>query len=232
MTAENTSRFGTAFTESIEAREGVTTGISAYDRAHTIKVAIDPKSTAADLAAAGTCLSSARAHAAECWCAQGRLRPPWIWRGMAGLIPAGVICEIMKDDGTMARVPDLIEFCKEHGLKMLTVAELIRHRLQNERYMRRVGESMLPTAYGDFRMIAYESEIDGGEIAYRAGPWRCQQLARAGVGAGPLALPGGRCFRHDAMRLPRSCRCFVEGDRGGRPRCADLSAQREQGFRG
>jgi 3,4-dihydroxy 2-butanone 4-phosphate synthase / GTP cyclohydrolase II len=82
---------------------------------------------------------------------------------MAGLIPAGVICEIMNDDGTMARVPDLVEFCNQHQLKMLTVAELIRFRLQNERYIFRVAESVLPTRFGDFRMIAYESEVDGGE---------------------------------------------------------------------
>ena len=75
----------------------------------------------------------------------------------------GVICEIMNDDGTMARVPDLVEFCNQHGLKMLTVAELIRYRLQHERYILRVAESLLPTRYGDFRMIAYESEVDGGE---------------------------------------------------------------------
>jgi len=82
---------------------------------------------------------------------------------LAGLIPAGVICEVMKDDGTMARVPDLIEFCNKHGLKMLTVAELIRHRLQHERYIVRVAESPMPTAWGEFRMIAYESEVHGGE---------------------------------------------------------------------
>jgi 3,4-dihydroxy 2-butanone 4-phosphate synthase/GTP cyclohydrolase II len=82
---------------------------------------------------------------------------------LAGLIPAGVICEVMKDDGTMARVPDLMVFCQEHGLKMLTVAELIRYRLQHERYIVRVAESLLPTEWGEFRMIAYESEVHGGE---------------------------------------------------------------------
>jgi 3,4-dihydroxy 2-butanone 4-phosphate synthase / GTP cyclohydrolase II len=82
---------------------------------------------------------------------------------MAGLIPAGVICEIMNDDGTMARVPDLVGFCKTHGLKMVTVADLIRYRLQNERYIHRVAESVMPTVHGDFRVIAYESEVDGGE---------------------------------------------------------------------
>ena len=82
---------------------------------------------------------------------------------LAGLVPAGVICEIMNDDGTMARVPDLTKFCAEHGMKMLTVAELIRYRLQNERYIFRVAESLLPTPYGEFRVIAYESEVNGGE---------------------------------------------------------------------
>jgi 3,4-dihydroxy 2-butanone 4-phosphate synthase/GTP cyclohydrolase II len=143
MTQENSSRFGTAFTETIEAREGVTTGISAFDRAHTIRVAIDERTTAEDLARPGH-VFPLRAR-------------------MAGLIPAGVICEIMKDDGNMARVPDLIQFCMLHGLKMLTVAELIRYRLQHERYIYRVAESTLPTPYGDFRMIAYDSEVNGGE---------------------------------------------------------------------
>ena len=82
---------------------------------------------------------------------------------MAGLVSAGVICEIMNDDGTMARVPDLVKFCEEHGLKMVTVADLIRYRLQNERYIHRVAESLMPTEHGEFRMIAYESEVDGGE---------------------------------------------------------------------
>jgi 3,4-dihydroxy 2-butanone 4-phosphate synthase/GTP cyclohydrolase II len=82
---------------------------------------------------------------------------------MAGLIPAGVICEIMKEDGTMARVPDLLEFCRQHDMKMLTVAELIRYRMQHERYIRRIGEGVLPTLYGEFRLVAYESEVDGGE---------------------------------------------------------------------
>src|SRR5206468_5794776 len=82
---------------------------------------------------------------------------------LAGLLPAGVICEIMSDDGTMARVPDLIEFCRTHGLKMLTVAELIRYRMQHERYVHRVGEALVATRHGEFRLIAYESEIDGGD---------------------------------------------------------------------
>jgi len=162
MTEENTSRFGTAFTESIEAREGVTTGISAHDRARTIRVALDPRSTAADLARPGH-VFPLRARRGGVLVRAGQTEASVDLARMAGLVPAGVICEIMKDDGSMARVPDLTEFCGDHNLKMLTVAELIRYRLQNERYIHRVAESMLPTPFGEFRMIAYESEVDGGE---------------------------------------------------------------------
>ena len=162
MTQENTSRFGTAFTESIEAREGVTTGISAADRAHTIKVAIDPRSTAADLARPGH-VFPLRARKGGVLVRAGQTEASVDLARMAGLVTAGVICEIMNDDGTMARVPDLVKFCEEHKLKMVTVADIIRYRLQNERYIHRVAESLMPTAHGEFRMIAYESEVDGGE---------------------------------------------------------------------
>jgi 3,4-dihydroxy 2-butanone 4-phosphate synthase / GTP cyclohydrolase II len=162
MTAENTSRFGTAFTESVEAREGVTTGISAADRAHTVRVAIDPRSTAQDLARPGH-IFPLRARKGGVLVRAGQTEASVDLARMAGLVVAGVICEIMNEDGTMARVPDLIKFCAEHNLKMLTVASLIRYRLQHERYIHRVAETMLPTSYGDFRMIAYESEVDGAE---------------------------------------------------------------------
>ena len=162
MTQSNTSRFGTAFTESIEAKEGVTTGISAHDRAHTIRVAIDPRSTSRDLARPGH-VFPLRARKGGVLVRAGQTEASVDLALMAGLKPAGVICEIMKDDGTMARVPDLVEFCSQHHMKILTVAELIRYRLQNERYIVRVAESEVPTPYGDFRMIAYESEVNGGE---------------------------------------------------------------------
>jgi 3,4-dihydroxy 2-butanone 4-phosphate synthase / GTP cyclohydrolase II len=162
MTQDNTSRFGTAFTESIEAREGVTTGISAADRAHTIQVAIAPGTSANDLARPGH-VFPLRARKGGVLVRAGQTEASVDLARMAGLIPAGVICEIMNDDGTMARVPDLREFCRVHGLKMLTVAELIRYRLQNERYVHRVGEAQLPTEFGEFRMIAYESEAGIGE---------------------------------------------------------------------
>jgi 3,4-dihydroxy 2-butanone 4-phosphate synthase / GTP cyclohydrolase II len=160
MTAENTSQYGTAFTESIDAREGVSTGISAYDRSHTIKVAIDPSSRYTDLVRPGHTFPL-RARKGGVLVRAGQTEASVDLARLAGLIPAGVICEIMKDDGTMARVPDLTEFCREHDLKMLTVAELIRYRLHNERYLVRLGEALVPTRFGEFRMIAYQSEVDG-----------------------------------------------------------------------
>jgi 3,4-dihydroxy 2-butanone 4-phosphate synthase/GTP cyclohydrolase II len=162
MTQQNTSRFGTAFTESIEAREGVTTGISAYDRAHTIRTAIAPGSTAADLARPGH-VFPLRARRGGVLVRAGQTEASIDLARLAGLNPSGVLCEIMKDDGTMARVPDLIPFCTEHGLRILTVAELIRYRLRHERYIVRAGESRIQTRWGEFRMIAYESQVNGGE---------------------------------------------------------------------
>ena len=162
MTQQNSSRFGTAFTETIEAREGVTTGISAADRAHTIRTAIAPDATASDLARPGH-IFPLRARKGGVLVRAGQTEASVDLARIAGLTPAGVICEIMNDDGTMARVPDLIKFCAEHGLKMLTVAELIRYRLQHERCITRAAETEIHTRYGDFRMIAYESEVNGGE---------------------------------------------------------------------
>jgi 3,4-dihydroxy 2-butanone 4-phosphate synthase/GTP cyclohydrolase II len=140
----------------------VTTGISAYDRARTIQVAIDPATQASDLARPGH-VFPLRARKGGVLVRAGQTEASVDLARLAGLIPAGIICEIMKDDGTMARVPDLIEFCKQHGMKMLTVAELIRYRMAHERYVHRVGEALVDTRFGEFRLIAYESEIDGGE---------------------------------------------------------------------
>jgi 3,4-dihydroxy 2-butanone 4-phosphate synthase / GTP cyclohydrolase II len=162
MTAENTSNYGTAFCEAIDARDGVTTGISAYDRARTIKVAIDPATRPADLARPGH-VFPLRARKGGVLVRAGQTEASVDLARLAGLVPAGIICEIMRDDGTMARVPDLVEFCAEHKLKMLTVAELIRYRMQHERYVHRVGEAMIGTRHGEFRLIAYESEVGGGE---------------------------------------------------------------------
>jgi 3,4-dihydroxy 2-butanone 4-phosphate synthase/GTP cyclohydrolase II len=162
MTQQNSSRFGTAFTETIEAREGVTTGISAADRAHTIRTAIDPRSSYSDLARPGH-VFPLRARKGGVLVRAGQTEASVDLARLAGLNPSGVICEIMRDDGEMARIPDLIPFCKEHGLTILTVAELIRYRLRHERYIVRAGESTIQTRYGEFRMIAYESAVNGGE---------------------------------------------------------------------
>jgi 3,4-dihydroxy 2-butanone 4-phosphate synthase/GTP cyclohydrolase II len=162
MTSENTSQFGTAFCEAIDARTGVTTGISAHDRARTIQVAIDPATKPSDLARPGH-MFPLRARKGGVLVRAGQTEASVDLARLAGLVPAGIICEIMKDDGSMARVPDLVEFCSEHQMKMLTVAELIRYRMAHERYVHRVGEALIDTRFGEFRLIAYTSEVDGGE---------------------------------------------------------------------
>jgi 3,4-dihydroxy 2-butanone 4-phosphate synthase/GTP cyclohydrolase II len=162
MTTENTSQYGTAFCEAIDARQGVTTGISAQDRSRTIQVAIDPATKPSDLARPGH-MFPLRARKGGVLVRAGQTEASVDLARLAGMVPAGIICEIMKDDGSMARVPDLIEFCREHNMKMLTVAELIRHRMSHERYINRVGEALIETRFGEFRLIAYSSEVDGGE---------------------------------------------------------------------
>jgi 3,4-dihydroxy 2-butanone 4-phosphate synthase/GTP cyclohydrolase II len=160
MSSQNTARFGTAFTESIDALgRGVTTGISTYDRAETILCAIDPMTHHSELGRPGH-VFPLRAQNGGVLVRAGQTEASVDLARLAGLAPAGVICEIMKDDGTMARVPDLIAFCKEHGLKMITVAELIRFRMAHERHIHRRGAVMLPTSYGEFSMIAYGSDLD------------------------------------------------------------------------
>ncbi len=194
MTQQNSSRFGTAFTETIEAREGVTTGISAADRAHTIRTAIDARASFSDLARPGH-VFPLRARKGGVLVRAGQTEASVDLARMAGLNPAGVICEIMRDDGEMARIPDLIPFCKEHGLTILTVAELIRYRLRNERYIVRAGESRIQTRWGEFRMIAYESEVNGGEshIALVKGELctECPALTSGPAVGGPAAGLGG-----------------------------------------
>jgi 3,4-dihydroxy 2-butanone 4-phosphate synthase / GTP cyclohydrolase II len=162
MSAENTSNYGTAFCEAIDARFGVTTGISAYDRARTILVAIDPATRPSDLARPGH-VFPLRARKGGVLVRAGQTEASVDLARMADLVPAGIICEIMREDGTMARVPDLIDFSKQHQMSMLTVAEVIRYRMQHERYVHRVGEALVNTRYGEFRVIAYESEVDGGD---------------------------------------------------------------------
>jgi len=159
MSPINTAAHGTPFTESIDARHGTTTGISAADRALTILAAIDPFTRPNDLARPGH-IFPLRAKRGGVLVRAGQTEASVDLARIAGMTSAGVICEIMNDDGTMARVPQLIDFCRTHNLKMLTVAELIRYRMQHERYVHRVAEAPLSTAYGDFKMVVYSSEVD------------------------------------------------------------------------
>jgi 3,4-dihydroxy 2-butanone 4-phosphate synthase/GTP cyclohydrolase II len=159
MSPRNTAALGTAFCESIDARRGVTTGISAADRARTILTAIDPAARPEDLARPGH-VFPLRARTGGVLVRAGQTEASVDLARIAGLVPAGVICEIMNDDGTMARLPQLVEFCGRHGLKLVTVADVIRCRMQHERFVRKMAETILPTRYGEFRMIAYSSAID------------------------------------------------------------------------
>jgi len=214
MTPVNTSNYGTAFCESIDARRGTTTGISTSDRATTILAAIDDATRPSDLARPGH-IFPLRARNGGVLVRAGQTEASVDLARLAGLTPAGVICEIMNDDGTMARVPQLAEFCHTHGLKLLTVAEVIRHRMRNERYVRRVAEAALPTRYGDFRMIAYASDVDREQhIALVRG---------ALTGTPPLVRVHSHCLTGDVFGstdcdcheiIARSLEAIVAEDRG------------------
>lgn len=157
---DNTATFGTAFTVSIDAKHGITTGISAADRAATIRVAIDPKAKPADLARPGH-IFPLKAQQGGVLKRAGQTEGSVDLARLAGLEPAGVICEIMNDNGTMARVPDLVKFAKVHKLKMITIKALIEHRLKHETFVHRMASTRLPTKFGKFEAIAFENEIDG-----------------------------------------------------------------------
>jgi 3,4-dihydroxy 2-butanone 4-phosphate synthase/GTP cyclohydrolase II len=160
MARENETPLGTAFTVSIEAREGVSTGISAHDRSHTIQVAIDAAKGRHDLATPGH-VFPLRARAGGVLERSGQTEAAVDLARLAGLNAAGVVCEIMNEDGTMARVPDLIPFCERHGIKLLTIADLIEYRRRHEKLVERVAEVRLPTAYGDFNAVAYRERLSG-----------------------------------------------------------------------
>ncbi|HEY2930578.1 MAG TPA: bifunctional 3,4-dihydroxy-2-butanone-4-phosphate synthase/GTP cyclohydrolase II [Acidobacteriota bacterium] len=159
MVAENTARFQTAFTESIDARRSITTGISAADRAHTILTAVDPKCKPSDLVRPGH-IFPLRSEPGGVLKRAGQTEAAVDLARIAGLQPAGVICEIMNDDGTMARLPELEHFARRYNLKIVSVADLIRFRLQTEKFVHEVAEADLPTAFGDFRVKVFLNEID------------------------------------------------------------------------
>ena len=162
MVEDNTSTFGTAFTISIEARGKVTTGISAADRAATIVTAIDPATRPEDLLRPGH-IFPLRARKGGVLKRAGQTEASVDLAALAGLNPSGVICEIMNDDGTMARVPDLTKVAREHGLLMITVSDLISYRLRNETLVRKIASPRLPTGFGDFQIHAYRSDVTGDE---------------------------------------------------------------------
>ncbi len=158
---ENTAAFGTAFTVSIDARHNITTGISAADRATTIRTAVDPKTKPTDLARPGH-IFPLKAQKGGVLRRAGQTEGSVDLARMAGLSPAGVICEIMNEDGTMARVPELAEFAKAHKLVMVTIKALIEYRLRRETFVKRVAEAKLPTTFGEFEAVVFENEVDGG----------------------------------------------------------------------
>lgn len=160
QTTENTSGFGTAFTVSIEAKEGVTTGISAADRAKTILTAVSPMTTSNDLARPGH-VFPLRAKRGGVLVRVGQTEASVDIARIAGLNPSAVICEIMNDDGTMARLPELEVFAAKHDLKIISVADLVRYRIEKEKLVQRVIETDLPTDFGTFRAIAYENIVNG-----------------------------------------------------------------------
>ena len=160
MTDKNETPYGTAFTVSVEAREGVTTGISAPDRSRTIQVAIDPSSKPEDLVQPGH-VFPLRAREGGVLVRAGQTEAAVDLARLAGLIPAGVVCEVMNEDGTMARVPDLIPYCERHGLKLITVADLIEYRRRHEELVERMATVRLPTAYGEFTAISFREKLTG-----------------------------------------------------------------------
>ena len=209
ISPRNTSAFGTPFCEPIDARVGTTTGTSAADRATTILAATDPQTRPEDLARPGH-VYTLRARNGGVMVRAGQTEASVDLSRIAGLDPSGVICEVMNDDGTMARIPQLTEFCKEHGLKLVTVADVIRYRMQHERYVRRIAESVLPTKYGNFQMIAYSSDVDH-ELHVALVRGDVQSQAGAGTKGLPLVRVHSHCLTGDVLGSTAcDCREMVE----------------------
>ena len=201
MVSENTSQFDTAFCVSVEAKESTSTGISAADRAVTARVAADPKTVSADLARPGH-MFPLRAREGGVLVRAGQTEAAVDLVRIAGLQPTGVICEIMNEDGTMARVPDLKRFARKHKLLMITIADLIKYRMRNERLVRRVAASNLPTEYGDFKLVAFESVVnDETHVALIRGD--------LGDGRDVLVRVHSRCLTGEAFHSAR-CDCGAQ----------------------
>jgi 3,4-dihydroxy 2-butanone 4-phosphate synthase/GTP cyclohydrolase II len=196
MTQRNEAPLGTAFTVSVEARKGVTTGISAADRAHTIHVAIDPASTPHDLVQPGH-VFPLRARDGGVLVRAGQTEAAVDLSRLAGLVPAGVVCEIMNEDGTMARVPDLVPYSERHGLRMITVADLIEYRRRTEKLIERVVTVQLPTEYGAFTAIAFRETLTGRDHL---------ALVMGEVGENALVRVHSECLTGDVFHSLR-CDC-------------------------
>jgi len=212
ISPRNTSMFGTPFCEPIDARRGTTTGTSAWDRATTILTATDPHTKPEDLARPGH-VYTLRARNGGVLVRAGQTEASVDLARIAGLSPAGVICEIMAEDGTMARIPQLTEFCRVHELKLVTVASLIRYRMQHERNVRRIAESVLPTKYGDFRMIAYASDVDHEiHVALVRGDLANDSPEVSADGNPPLVRVHSHCLTGDVLGSTMcDCREMLEG---------------------
>jgi 3,4-dihydroxy 2-butanone 4-phosphate synthase / GTP cyclohydrolase II len=206
ITPRNTSAFGTPFCEPIDARRGTTTGTSASDRATTILTATNPNTRPEDLARPGH-VYTLRARNGGVLVRAGQTEASVDLARIAGLDHSGVICEIMNDDGTMARTPELTEFCRVHGMKLLTVADLIRYRMQHERYVRRIAESILPTPHGNFRMIAYSSDVDHElHVALVRG-----DVSNDAAGGPPLVRVHSHCLTGDVFGSTAcDCRAVID----------------------
>ena len=198
MVNQNTSRFETAFAVAIEAKQGTSTGISASDRAATVRAAVDPNTKASDLARPGH-MFPLRARGGGVLVRAGQTEAAVDLARLAGLSPAGVICEIMNDDGTMARVKELTKYAKQHRLLMITIADLIKYRMRNDKLVRRVADAQLPTEQGLFHVHAYESVIDGETHV---------ALVRGDIGHGRdvLVRVHSRCLTGDVFHSAR-CDC-------------------------
>jgi 3,4-dihydroxy 2-butanone 4-phosphate synthase / GTP cyclohydrolase II len=196
MTQRNEAPLGTAFTVAVEARKGVTTGISAADRAHTIHVAIDPASTPHDLVQPGH-VFPLRARDGGVLVRAGQTEAAVDLSRLAGLVPAGVVCEIMNEDGTMARVPDLVPYSERHGLRMITVADLIEYRRRTEKLIERVVTVQLPTEYGAFTAIAFRETLTGRDHL---------ALVMGEVGENALVRVHSECLTGDVFHSLR-CDC-------------------------
>ena len=203
MAVHNEARFGTAFTVSIEAREGVTTGISAHDRAQTVRVAIDPTKGRRDIVQPGH-VFPLRARAGGVLERSGQTEAAVDLARIAGLNPSGVVCEVMSDDGTMARVPQLTKFAKKHGLLLITVADLIKYRIRTESLVKRVATAKMPTEYGEFKIFAFEHSIDHQtHIALVMGD--------IGDGKNVLVRVHSQCLTGDVLHSVR-CDCGAQRD--------------------